>query len=238
MNITLEQPAGEDCPILDLEIGAINLDLLGLDIQTSDICLRIHAEPGEGNLLGNLLCSLSGLLDDIDLDLGNVTSVINRILPLNLNLGLAGVANNGGQLVGLLNLGLTGGGASDSQLLRLPFDLSHDEDDDSCAILNLAIGPVDLNLLGLDIELDDCEGGPVTLDITAERGPGNLLGNLLCGIAGLLDRGLPLDDLIGDLNRLLDRISRNTQSLNQLLEQVDRFVDRLDRLLDRLDRVA
>jgi hypothetical protein len=27
----------------------------------------------------------------------------------------------------------------------------------------------------------------VILDITAERGPGNLLGNLLCAIAGLLD---------------------------------------------------
>jgi hypothetical protein len=34
----------------------------------------------------------------------------------------------------------------------------------------------------------------VHLNITAESGPGNLLGNLLCAIAGLLDPG-PLTNL-------------------------------------------
>ena len=54
-------------------------------------------------------------------------------------------------------------------------------------ILNLSLGPVDLNLLGLEVVLDDCDGGPVTVDITAVPGPGNLLGNLLSGLAHLLD---------------------------------------------------
>jgi hypothetical protein len=39
-----------------------------------------------------------------------------------------------------------------------------------------------LNLLGLVVHLDQ-----VNLDITAEQGSGNLLGNLLCAVAGLLD---------------------------------------------------
>jgi hypothetical protein len=52
----------------------------------------------------------------------------------------------------------------------------------SCEILDLTLGPLDLNLLGLMVHLDT-----VHLNITAQRGPGNLLGNLLCAVAGLLD---------------------------------------------------
>jgi hypothetical protein len=44
----------------------------------------------------------------------------------------------------------------------------------SCEILNLVLGPLDLDLLGLVVHLDQ-----VVLNITAEQGPGNLLGNLL-----------------------------------------------------------
>ena len=72
--------------------------------------------------------------------------------------------------------------------VRLPVDASA-----TCDILDLSLGPVDLDLLGLVVHLDE-----VNLQITAESGPGNLLGNLLCGIAGLLDRGIALD-IIDDL---------------------------------------
>ena len=51
-----------------------------------------------------------------------------------------------------------------------------------CQILNLDIGRIDLNLLGLRVNL-----APVDLDITAVTGRGNLLGNLLCALVGLLD---------------------------------------------------
>lgn len=51
------------CPILDLDIGAIHLDLLGLVIDLAPVHLDIVAEPGAGNLLGNLLCAIVGLLD-------------------------------------------------------------------------------------------------------------------------------------------------------------------------------
>ena len=57
--------------------------------------------------------------------------------------------------------------------------------------------PSDLDLLGLQIHLSQVE-----LTIVAEPGPGNLLGNLLCAIAGLLD-GPSTDALAARLNRLL-----------------------------------
>src|SRR3954447_21579212 len=43
------------CEILHLDLGAINLNLLGLQVQTNEIVLDIAAVPGAGNLLGNLL---------------------------------------------------------------------------------------------------------------------------------------------------------------------------------------
>jgi hypothetical protein len=61
---------------------------------------------------------------------------------------------------------------------------------------------LNLNLLGLQVDLDDCNGGPVVVDITAETGRGNLLGNLLCDLLG--SNGLNLVSTLGDLlNQLL-----------------------------------
>jgi len=70
----------------------------------------------------------------------------------------------------------------------------------ACDILNLVLGPLDLNLLGLEIHLQR-----VVLDIVAVAGAGNLLGNLLCSVAGLLD-GTPLAGLLGQLQTLLNQI--------------------------------
>jgi hypothetical protein len=55
----------ESCEILDLDIGRINLDLLGLVVNIAPIHINVTAVPGAGNLLGNLLCALVGLLDDL-----------------------------------------------------------------------------------------------------------------------------------------------------------------------------
>jgi len=71
-------------------------------------------------------------------------------------------------------------------------------DQGTCPILHLTLGPLDLTLLGLHVHLNQ-----VVLDITAVRGPGNLLGNLLCAIAHLLDGG-PLSQIIDLLNRIID----------------------------------
>src|SRR5829696_5516602 len=52
----------------------------------------------------------------------------------------------------------------------------------ACEILRLELGPIDLNLLGLRVRTDE-----INVLIEGVRGPGNLLGNLLCGITGILD---------------------------------------------------
>jgi hypothetical protein len=52
----------------------------------------------------------------------------------------------------------------------------------SCDILNLDLAPIHLDLLGLVVDLDE-----VHLDITGLTGAGKLLGNLLCGLLGILD---------------------------------------------------
>lgn len=68
----------------------------------------------------------------------------------------------------------------------------------TCQILNLTLGPLDLNLLGLMVHLNQ-----VVLNITAQSGPGNLLGNLLCSIAHLLDSNASVTALANVLNNLL-----------------------------------
>ena len=69
----------------------------------------------------------------------------------------------------------------------------------TCAILHLTLGPLDLNLLGLLVHLNQ-----VVLNIDAQSAPGNLLGNLLCAVAHLLDPGPgPLAQIAALLNRIL-----------------------------------
>ena len=79
----------------------------------------------------------------------------------------------------------------------------------TCDILSLTLGPLDLNLLGLRVQLNQ-----VVLNITAEQGPGNLLGNLLCAVAGLLD---PPTTGGGGLGGILSSI---VSLLNQILGQL------------------
>lgn len=69
----------------------------------------------------------------------------------------------------------------------------------TCDILHLNLAPLDLDLLGLRVHLDR-----VVLDIVAATGAGNLLGNLLCAVTGLLDGGL--QGALGRLVDLLDQI--------------------------------
>lgn len=67
----------------------------------------------------------------------------------------------------------------------------------ACDVVNLDLGPLNLNVLGLVIDLNQ-----IQLDITAVPGAGNLVGNLLCAVAGLLD-GNGTSGLANLLNRLL-----------------------------------
>lgn len=67
------------CQILFLDIGPIFLDLLGLQVDLSQITLDITAVAGAGNLLGNLLCALAGLLDQFPLNLTAIDQLLAQI---------------------------------------------------------------------------------------------------------------------------------------------------------------
>jgi hypothetical protein len=78
-------PAGNACSILSLDLGPINLNLLGLVVRTNQIQLRIDAVQGPGNLLGNLLCGITGILNPGQLantPLGQLAQILNALLAL------------------------------------------------------------------------------------------------------------------------------------------------------------
>lgn len=68
------------CEVLHLELGPLDLDLLGLVVHLDRVVLDITAVPGAGNLLGNLLCAIVGLLDGINL--GLLANLLNQLLDL------------------------------------------------------------------------------------------------------------------------------------------------------------
>lgn len=69
----------------------------------------------------------------------------------------------------------------------------------ACQILNLVLGPINLNILGLVVSIPN----PVVLNITAVPGAGNLLGNLLCSVANLLNGGGAVQQIADLLNQIL-----------------------------------
>jgi hypothetical protein len=77
--ITVVPPPPGVCQILTLDVGEIHLDLLGLNVDTSQIVVLVTAVSGQGRLLGNLLCAVTGLLDNPSA-LENLLDRILRIL--------------------------------------------------------------------------------------------------------------------------------------------------------------
>ena len=178
------------CPVLDLTLGRINLNLLGLDVQTSPICLTITAIQG-GGLLGQLLCNLGNLLNQrltLNQILAGVgTQTTPALTTAQINQLLGGLTNLLSHALANLNKAV---------LTAILPALAP-----ACSILHLELGPLHLNLLGLDVVLNNCTNGAITVDITAIPGPGNLLGNLLCQLLG--GNGINLG---GTLQQILNQI--------------------------------
>jgi len=185
-------------PVLDLHLGPIDLNVLGLEVKTSEICLNITAQPGPGNLLGNLvgglanalngtqsatgtglLTTLNGLIGSLTGKTGTATTATGALNTL-LSTATTGANGQGSSsLLGLLGSGLSSALGQLTPSAASPSDVTN--------LVHLSVGPLNLDLLGLVVNLDNCHGGPVTVDINAIPGSGNLLGNLLGGLAHALD---------------------------------------------------
>jgi hypothetical protein len=156
------------CHVLTLTLDDLQLDLLGLRVDLSEVNLRIFAVPrGEGSgVLGRLFCALS---------------------RSTLRLGRGASASHAQEVVRSLNTRLKD---HPMRAFRASARLTADDGASaaqatpSCRVLNLILGPLDLNLLGLVVELyGPNRNAPVTLSITSFPGQG-VLGDLFCGLSG------------------------------------------------------
>lgn len=151
------------CALITLNLATLRLDLLGLRVETSAINLRIRGVrrgPGAG-VLGRLLCSLNGARVNLAraADAHAAARALNSSLPRR----------------GLRGFTATAKLQPQATLSQAPT---------ACPVLDLQLGPLELNVLGLLVELfGESRSDPVTITITAFRG-GGLLGDLFCGLAG------------------------------------------------------
>ena len=64
-----------------LTLKPIDLNLLGLEVKTSPITVTISTQPGNGQLLGNLLHTATSLVN-----LQQASTALNRVLGSTVNL--------------------------------------------------------------------------------------------------------------------------------------------------------
>jgi hypothetical protein len=155
------------CHVLTLTLEDLQLDLLGLRVDLSEVNLLIYAIPrGEGSgVLGRLFCALSR--STIRLGRGAGAAEAQKVVR-SLNTRLEDRPMRAFRATALLS----NEGASAAQTTP------------SCRVLNLILGPLELNLLGLVVELyGENRNAPVTLTITSFPGQG-VLGDLFCGLSG------------------------------------------------------
>lgn len=76
----------QNCPVLDLSLGPINVDILGFQVALSAVSLNLTGVSGTP--LGDLVCAVSNLLGNV----AGVVNLLNSILGLLTGLlgGLAG----------------------------------------------------------------------------------------------------------------------------------------------------
>ncbi len=70
---------GGGCSILDLTLGPLHLDLLGLVVDLNQVHLTITGQTGNGQLLGNLLCGLANALNGNG---GGLANILNKLLGI------------------------------------------------------------------------------------------------------------------------------------------------------------
>jgi hypothetical protein len=155
---TLSATAKGGCKVLHLTLEELRLNLLGLNAFLDRVELDVTANK-KGGVLGALFCRLSSGVDLPKVARHKAISRANKVLnarPLRL------------------------------VRLRVPIRPVYYQQSDTrgaqtaqsppqiCPVLNLVVGPLDLDLLGLIVNLNK-----VKLDITATRG-GGAVGNLFC----------------------------------------------------------
>jgi hypothetical protein len=154
------------CNVLRLTLNDLQLSLLGLNVDLSEVNLRIFAiRRGDGSgILGRLFCALSR--STLRLGRGASTAHAQKVVRA-LNTRLEDHPMRAFRATAVL------GADEGAKAAQAP---------QTCQVLNLTLGPLDLNLLGLVVQLyGPSRNQPVTLTITATQG-GGVLGDLFCSL--------------------------------------------------------
>jgi hypothetical protein len=171
--VRLQVTASGKCRILTLHLAPLFLNLLGLEVRTSDINLTIKGDPN-GGILGQLLCNLSqGITLNRQALARHSARSINKRLenrPLRV-LGFQAPLRPQQQ-------------AASSGTMPTMRNLAIPVPPGECEVLDLTLGPLRLDLLGLIVNLyGETKADPVEVLITGNPN-GGILGQLVCGLAG------------------------------------------------------
>lgn len=141
------------CPVLFLQLDKLSLTLLGLNVNLDKVVLTIDADS-KGGALGSLFCSLA----HAKVKVRTLASAARRLTTLARQSGLTNLGSGLGFSVPLTNGQTPASGTT-------------------CPVLDLVLGPLNLKLLGLIVNLNQ-----VHLTITADP-TGGALGSLFCSLA-------------------------------------------------------
>jgi hypothetical protein len=145
--------ATRTCAVLNLTLNELDLTLLGLNVHLGKVVLSITANSREG-VLGSLFCSLA----HSKIKLASLSSTARRLTTAVHKSGLS----TSNKLVGF----------------RVPMSVQKQSATGAvCPILDLVLGPLHLDLLGLIVDLNQ-----VHLTVTADP-TGGVLGSLFCSLA-------------------------------------------------------
>jgi hypothetical protein len=146
-DVTLAVSKKGSCNILILRLNQLDLTLLGLNVHLDKVILKVTGQR-RGGILGRLFCSLAGARAN----LARASAAAHKLTVR--------ASRHPMQLMSIT----TGVRAKTAQA-------------GTCSVLDLVLGPLHLNLLGLVIDLNR-----VHLTITANPA-GGILGSLFCGLA-------------------------------------------------------
>jgi hypothetical protein len=148
--VTLTAKRAGSCRVLTLTLDELKLSLLGLNVDLSKVDLRVTGQRG-GGVLGALFCKLANARVK--------TSTRAAIKRLNARLSKKPIQPLA------FSVPLSSRSVQTSAVVP------------TCPVLNLILGPLHLDLLGLVVDLNK-----VNLVITATPG-GGALGNLFCTLS-------------------------------------------------------
>ena len=155
--------------MLELHLAELYLDLLGLQVRTSTINLKITGDRKQA--LGRLFCKLSEALK-----LRKAAEAKRVARSLNARLGDRGLP--------VLEFNAHVHQQTQQSQPASRQGQAPPPPADACRVLDLLLGPLDLDLMGLVVELYGAtEDDPIRVNVVADRNGGQL-GQSFCQLSG------------------------------------------------------